>query len=53
MGVRRNGKIDQVEVPSKTDSFKGLMNRMKDNQSMMGDRAGKIKVSPIVRSLEE
>ena len=53
MGVKRNGKIDQVEVPSKTDSFKGLMNRMKDNQSMMGDRAGKIKVSPIVRSLEE
>lgn len=47
MGVRTNGKIDQIEIPSKTDTYKGLTNRMKDNQIMMGDRAGSIKVLPI------
>lgn len=47
MGVRHNGIIDQVEVPSKTDTYKGLMDRMKLNQSMLGDRAGTIKVRTI------
>jgi len=47
MGVRHNGIIDQVEVPSKTDTYKDLMDRMKLNQSMLGDRAGPIKVRTI------
>lgn len=28
MGVRKNGKIDQVEVPSRTDSVEKLLDRM-------------------------
>ena len=32
MGVRKDGLIDQVEVPSKTDDLLALRNRMKDNQ---------------------
>ena len=47
MGVRHNGIIDQVEVPSKTDDPLALRNRMKDNQRIIGDRAGSIKVRPI------
>lgn len=47
MGGRHNGIIDQVEVPSKTDTYKKLMDRMKLNQSMLGDRAGTITVITI------
>ncbi|WP_461612178.1 hypothetical protein [Clostridium sp. Marseille-QA1073] len=36
--------IDQVEVPSKTDDPLALRNRMKDNQRIIGDRAGSIKI---------
>lgn len=44
MGVRKNGKIDQIEVMSKTDSYSTLQNRMIDNRSMMGARGGNINV---------
>ncbi len=45
MGVRRdNNLIDQVEVVSKTDNVKDLRIRMKYNQSILGERAGSIKV---------
>ena len=47
MGVRRDGLIDQVEVPSKTDNPENLINRMKDNQIIMGDRAGNINIKEI------
>ena len=47
MGVRTDGKIDQFEVPSRTDTVQGLTNRMIDNQGMLGDRAGSIEVVPI------
>lgn len=47
MGVRHNGRIDQVEVPSKTDDPADLIERMIDNQRIIGDRAGTIKVRPI------
>ena len=47
MGIRINGLIDQVEVPSKTDNIFALRNRMKDNQKIIGDRAGSIKIRPI------
>ena len=45
MGVRRgSGLIDQIEVPSKTDNPGKLMKRMRDNQRLLGDRAGAIKI---------
>lgn len=44
MGVRKNGKIDQIEVMSRTDSYSNLRNRMVDNRNMMGNRGGKINV---------
>ena len=47
MGVRHNGIIDQVEVPSKTDDLLALRNRMKDNQKIIGNRAGSIKIREI------
>ena len=47
MGVRHNGIIAQVEVPSKTDDSVDLIERMIDNQRIIGDRAGTIKVRPI------
>ena len=47
MGVRNNGLIDQVEVPSKTDIPDLLIDRMVDNQRIMGDRAGTIKIRNI------
>ena len=47
MGVRHDGIIDQVEVPSKTDDPAALLERMIDNQKIIGDRAGTIKVRPI------
>ncbi|MBC2581764.1 hypothetical protein [Clostridium sp. DJ247] len=47
MGVRHDGTIDQVEVPSKTDDPADLIQRMIDNQKIIEDRAGTIKVRPI------
>ena len=47
MGVRKDGLIDQVEVPSKTDDPLALRNRMKDNQRILGGRAGNIKIRSI------
>ncbi|WBW96116.1 hypothetical protein [Oceanirhabdus sp. W0125-5] len=47
MGVRHDGIIDQVEVPSKTDDPAALLDRMIDNQRIIGNRAGTIKVRPI------
>lgn len=47
MGVRNNGLIDQVEVPSKTDIPDLLIDRMIDNQRIIGDRAGNIKIRDI------
>ena len=47
MGVRNDGIIDQVEVPSKTDNPKALIDRMIDNQRILGERAGSIKVRNI------
>ena len=47
MGVRHDGLIDQVEVPSKTDVPELLIDRMIDNQRIMGNRAGKIKIKNI------
>ncbi|PXV84492.1 RHS repeat-associated protein [Lachnotalea glycerini] len=47
MGVKKDGTIDQVEVPSKTDTVTGLTDRMKNNQAIIGDRAGTIKVKPV------
>ena len=47
IGVRNNGLIDQVEVPSKTDIPDLLIDRMIDNQRIIGDRAGNIKIRDI------
>lgn len=47
MGVRNNGLIDQVEVPSKIDIPDLLIDRMIDNQRIMGDRAGNIGIRNI------
>jgi len=47
MGVRKDGKIDQVEVPSKTDTIGDLIDRMKQNQQTLGDKAGDIRVKQI------
>ncbi|WP_243143320.1 RHS repeat domain-containing protein [Clostridium estertheticum] len=47
MGVRKNGKIDQIEVPSKTDTIEKLIKRMKINKNIMGDRAGTAKIKKI------
>ena len=49
MGVRKDGKIDQIEVPSKTDNPADLVDRMKLNQKTLGNKAGNIKVVPIKR----
>ncbi|SFU30621.1 hypothetical protein, partial [Butyrivibrio sp. INlla21] len=48
MGVRPDGTIDQVEVPSKTDNPKDLIDRMKSNQEIIGkERAGTIRIRNI------
>jgi len=47
MGVRKDGKIDQVEVPSKTDDPQKLVDRMKQNQQTLGDKAGDIRIRNI------
>ncbi|SHM65371.1 hypothetical protein [Gracilibacillus kekensis] len=44
MAVRKDGKIDQYEVPSKTDDVNALINRMQDTQRLLGDRAGNINI---------
>ena len=41
MAVRRNGLIDQVEVPSKSDVSNKLIKRMEENSKTFGNRAGK------------
>ncbi|WP_269921745.1 hypothetical protein [Psychrobacillus psychrodurans] len=46
MVVRRDGKIDQYEVPSKTDNIEDLIERMQDNQMLLKDRAGDIFILP-------
>ncbi|MEW4370825.1 RHS repeat domain-containing protein [Paenibacillus kandeliae] len=46
MAVRKDGKIDQYEVPSKTDNIPDLIKRMVDNQKIMGERAGDIYILP-------
>ncbi|MED4905411.1 pre-toxin TG domain-containing protein [Parageobacillus thermoglucosidasius] len=46
MVVRSDGKIDQYEVPSKTDNIDDLISRMRDNQRLLGDRAGDIFILP-------
>jgi hypothetical protein len=47
LGVRKDGKIDQVEVPSKTDDPLKLIDRMKRNKLTMGDKAGDIRIKRI------
>lgn len=47
MAVKPDGKIDQFEVPSKTDTVRGLYDRMMDNKKIIGERAGNVKVVPI------
>ncbi len=47
MGVRNDGIIDQVEVPSKTDDILALRKRMQDNRKIIGERAGNIKIREI------
>ncbi|ANY67516.1 hypothetical protein BBD42_14315 [Paenibacillus sp. BIHB 4019] len=44
MVVKTNGKIDQYEVPSKTDDVLSLRKRMIENQKYLGDRAGKTEI---------
>ncbi|WP_256833375.1 pre-toxin TG domain-containing protein [Parageobacillus thermoglucosidasius] len=46
MVVRSDGKIDQYEVPSKTDNIDDLISRMRDNQRLLGARAGDIFILP-------
>ena len=47
MGVQPNGKIDQFEIPSKTDTIQGLYDRMNNSKKILGNRAGNIEVVPI------
>lgn len=47
MAVRKDGLIDQVEVPSKSDSPVKLIDRMTDSQRILGDRAGTIRIKEI------
>lgn len=44
--VREDGKIDQYEIPSKTDNIDDLLERMRDNQRLLGDKAGDIYLLP-------
>ena len=44
MAVRRDGKIDQFEIKSKTDKAEELYRRLNENRLMMGNRAGTIEV---------
>lgn len=47
MVVRKDGKIDQNKVPSKTDNIEDLIERMQDNQRILNNRAGDIFILPI------
>ncbi|MGC4378613.1 LXG domain-containing protein [Fictibacillus sp. Mic-4] len=47
MVVRKDGKIDQYEVPSKSDNIEDLLERMEDNKRLLGDAAGDIFILPI------
>ena len=42
MVVRTDGKIDQYEVLSKTDDRNAIYDRLRDNQRILGDKAGEI-----------
>lgn len=44
---RTDGKIDQYEVPSKTDDINALRARMEDNKRILGDLAGEAEILPI------
>ncbi|WP_046229084.1 hypothetical protein [Paenibacillus algorifonticola] len=47
MVVKSDGKINQYEVPSKTDDPAALTQRMIDNRKQLGNRAGSIQILPI------
>ncbi|WP_188669558.1 RHS repeat-associated core domain-containing protein [Saccharibacillus kuerlensis] len=47
MVVKSNGKINQYEVPSKTDDPAMLIKRMIENQKHLNDRAGVIQILPV------
>lgn len=47
VGDRWNRRVDQFEVPSRTDTPRKLIDRMKDNQKNIGRRAGSINIVPI------
>ncbi len=53
MAVRHDGKIDQVEVPSKTDKTWILKARMEDSQRIMRDRAGDTEIEYIKEEYKE
>ena len=40
IAIRRDGKVDQFEIPSKTDLDWKLEKRMEDNKQILGDLAG-------------
>lgn len=43
-GVRNDGKIDQIEVPSKTDTIAALKKRMGDTKKLLGNRGGSARI---------
>ena len=47
MGITNDGIVDQFEIPSKTDSPEKLVERMRDNQNILGNGSGKIEIIPI------
>lgn len=47
MGVTNDGIVDQFEIPSKTDTPEKLVERMLDNQNILGNGSGKIEIIPI------
>jgi hypothetical protein len=49
MVKRKNGLIDQYEVPSKTDIPDKLLDRMNQNRDILGDKAGDINILEIRR----
>ena len=49
MAVKRDGTIDQFEIPSKTDVIEKLRIRMSRNSAVMGNRAGNNTIVPIMK----
>jgi len=45
-GVRHDGKIDQCEVPSTSQTADELIDKMEDVRHRLGDRAGSIEIRP-------